>query len=163
LPYIVQPGDTLFELALQAGLRTDAVREGNCIEGSNIVSGQMILLPPHSPIFQTPTPQVNLPPGCDDPQIRITSPRANATLNTAFVVRGFANGLFFGFYRLNIKPVGGSYVPVFESNQNHLTEGELGTVTIQGIFQPGGHILQLEVYNRWGNVIGDCEIPLTFR
>ncbi|MGD1996168.1 MAG: LysM peptidoglycan-binding domain-containing protein [Anaerolineae bacterium] len=54
LPYWVQPGDTLYALALRAGTTVFGLVEGNCLEGEGIQVGRIIYLP--SGFFVTPTP-----------------------------------------------------------------------------------------------------------
>lgn len=49
-PYTVQAGDTLSELAAQAGTSQERVLRGNCITSPELLEGQVLYLPP------TPTP-----------------------------------------------------------------------------------------------------------
>ncbi len=56
----VQPGDTLYSLALRYGTTVEAIRWANCLKDYNIFAGQQIFLPPTvviTPTFtRTPTP-----------------------------------------------------------------------------------------------------------
>ncbi len=163
VPYIVRPGDTLFELALQAGLRTDVVREGNCIEGSDLVSGQTLLLPPSSPIFLTPT--AALPPSqqCNHPGIQITYPMSGTGLQySTFIVRGIADIEYFGYYYLRVRPADSTlYHRVYDSNRRVPAESELGQVNVDPFVTQGPFWLDLQVYNLWGGLVDTCEVSLS--
>lgn len=161
---MVQAGDILFELALQSGLSTQTLREGNCIEGSDIQAGQIIRLPADSPLLATPTPDVLQVEGCANPGIRITQPSPGAQRNATFTVRGVATTEFFSHYILGVKPEGGEvYLTVYESNQHVRNQGELGMITIPSNYQrPGPLWLRLQVYNPWGNVVDQCAVRFFF-
>ncbi len=163
LPYIVQSGDILFELAFESGLSTQALRDGNCIEGSDIDAGQIILLPPTSPLLSTPTLDTIQVEYCENPFIQIISPSPGARRGTSFAVRGIANADFFAYYTLGIKPEGGDfYLTIYESNQRVASQNELGTITIPPTYSPGSFWLRLQVYNPWGDVVDQCAVRFFF-
>jgi LysM repeat protein len=54
--YTVQPGDTLFRIALRFGVTMDAIRAANGFSGDRIYSGQVLLIPdPNAPASPPPT------------------------------------------------------------------------------------------------------------
>ncbi|MBN1261443.1 MAG: LysM peptidoglycan-binding domain-containing protein [Anaerolineae bacterium] len=62
LPYIVQPGDTLFRLALRYNLSAFALMEANCLGSQDIAPGDLLYLPPLAVMTPTPQPYVCGPP-----------------------------------------------------------------------------------------------------
>ncbi|MBN1487794.1 MAG: LysM peptidoglycan-binding domain-containing protein [Anaerolineae bacterium] len=54
--YYVQPGDTLFRLAVNYGTTIATIQEANCLRGTSIYVGQALYLPPNRIIMPTPTP-----------------------------------------------------------------------------------------------------------
>lgn len=59
--YIIQPGDTLFDLAMRAGVSVAEVQAVNCLRTTDLIAGERIYLPPLPE--PTPTPCVAAPPG----------------------------------------------------------------------------------------------------
>lgn len=59
-PYTVQAGDTLYRLALAAGVGQERVMQANCLESADLTVGQILHLPPLP--TPTPTPCVPSPP-----------------------------------------------------------------------------------------------------
>lgn len=57
--YTVQPGDTLSELALLAGVTQEQVIQVNCLAAPELMAGQVLFLPP----LPTPTPCGTVPAG----------------------------------------------------------------------------------------------------
>lgn len=62
LPYWVESGDSIYQLALRAGTSVYVLREGNCMETGEVQPGRIIYLPPA--FFVTPTP---VPVTCGPP------------------------------------------------------------------------------------------------
>lgn len=54
--YYVQPGDTLFRLAVNYGTTIEMIRQANCLMGYSIYVGQALYLPPTRVIWPTLTP-----------------------------------------------------------------------------------------------------------
>jgi LysM repeat protein len=55
----VQPGDTLFRLALNYGTTLEAIRQANCMTGYAVYAGQALYLPPQRVIVPTGTPTLS--------------------------------------------------------------------------------------------------------
>jgi len=62
-PHVVQPGETLGSIALEAGITTRELAAANCqIGNANLIyAGQEIYLPPTSPVTPGPAPTVSSP------------------------------------------------------------------------------------------------------
>ncbi len=54
--YYVQPGETLFRLALRYGITLDAIRRANCLTSYSLYAGQALYLPPYPVMTVTPRP-----------------------------------------------------------------------------------------------------------
>ena len=79
--YVVQPGDTLFRIAIMHGITVESLQRANCRTGTVIYSGERLwvpfVLPPATeltiiPTFDTPTSEV-MPTGSPAP-IETTAP-----------------------------------------------------------------------------------------
>lgn len=163
LPYVVQSGDTLFELAQSVGYNLDAIRQGNCITGDDLIAGQTILLPPVAASRQ-PT-SVGTPPnvpGCSNPEVQIRFPRIGDVLTTPVVVRGIANNEFFSFYRLWLSPNPATFLAVAESTTRVEEEASLGTLNVPQ-YPSANYNLVLEVFNQFGSLVERCVVPVTIR
>ena len=57
MAYTVQPGDSLYALAIRYGITSDTILEGNCLGNRTVKEGEVIYLPPVTPRPST----VNLP------------------------------------------------------------------------------------------------------
>lgn len=62
VPYWVQPGDTLYSLALQSHVSDFVLAAANCLPGAGILAGTIIYLPPSYLVSPTPVP-CGPPPG----------------------------------------------------------------------------------------------------
>lgn len=160
-PYVVQSGDILFEIALASGLRTDVVRQANCLETSNIVAGQTLLVPPDSPLLQTAVQQPATAPNCNNPAIQISYPRGGDVLDTAFVARGIADDEFFGYYAIRVLPNPETIFTVYESNARVSMNNVIGTVNVPA-FPAGNYTLRLIVFNQWGDAVDYCDVAVVF-
>jgi LysM repeat protein len=131
VPYIVQPGDTLFQIGLRYGLTVDALMRGGCLASTQLTAGQLILVPDIQPSFSpTPSPLQStptVPPGsptitltatfepfptntqtstdgaCTNPNSTITSPQVGEILSGVVRFYGTARARDFAFYKLEIR------------------------------------------------------------
>lgn len=68
VPYIVQPGDTLYRISQAHGITVQQLQTGNCMTGTTIIAGQVLYVPPGgtrtpTPTFFIPSPWTNTPAG----------------------------------------------------------------------------------------------------
>lgn len=162
MAYVVQSGDTWFELAQTAGFTTEALREANCITDDLLIAGQSILLPPSSPSLQATAELLPNAPGCTNPGVQIRFPRPGSMLSTPLVVRGIADNEFFGIYRLWLSPNPETFLPIQESNQRVATEGALGNLNVPQ-YPAGNYNLVLEVFNQFGSLVERCAVPVALQ
>jgi LysM repeat protein len=155
----VQQGDTLFELALAAGLRTEVLRQGNCLQGSQINTGQVLLVPPQSVVVQ-----VAPPVGCDFPTVQVTEPRPGNILRGKFTMRGLADHPNFGFYDLQVRSADGppEFQTAYRSSERVTAEGDLGSIEIGSDYPPGLYWIRVMVYNRDSYEEAYCAIQVRF-
>lgn len=72
VPYIIQPGDTLFSLGNRTGTTVAQIQQANCLTGIIIYAGQALylpflpptptVLPTHTPTVPSATPTITVPP-----------------------------------------------------------------------------------------------------
>lgn len=173
-PYIIQQGDTLFGIALQAGISLAELQAASCIpDASRIVAGNIVLVPPGAtvnprgssgssgtPVFTPPPlPGVNAR-DCDNPLARIVSPAPGAVLTGPFTVIGTANVADFSFYKLEMRPDDGgqnwnNVGTVFSAVEG----GVLGRVDTS-FFPAGIYWLQLTVVQTDSNYPPPCAIRI---
>jgi LysM repeat protein len=168
MPYIIQPGDTLFSIARQASITLEALQTANCItDPGRIFAGQRIVIPPGSVIKPlTGTPQqssvlsgVNVR-DCDNARARITSPLPGTAVQGAIIVAGTAAIDDFGFYKLELRfDDGRADVSNVGTYTTPVQSGMLGRVDT-GLFQPGIYWLQLTVVTKTSNYPPPCQIRL---
>ncbi len=60
--YYVQPGETMFRLALRYGVTLDAIRTANCLSSYTLYAGQALYLPPKPVMTVTPRPTASFTP-----------------------------------------------------------------------------------------------------
>jgi LysM repeat protein len=183
-PYVIQPGDNLFRIALRAGIPLSQMQSVNCIaNAADIEAGQTIYAPPAffaSSANTGPTTgsgtgggsvQSNIPAiwGCTLPNISIDypSPGAIISLNAPFTVRGIAtltDEPAFSYYKLELRRegdevfrnLGQSSTPVFGPNGSMLPVDPAR-------FGAGNYQLILTVVDETGNYPEPCAIRVTFR
>lgn len=159
VPYRVKRGDILFEIALQSGISTDTLRQANCIEGSRIIVGQILYIPPTTALI-TPTTAYQRQ-NCTTATIQITSPLPGGRVGQVIIVRGIATTEFFDHYTLGLRADDEpQFQEVYRQYQAVVSEGILGTLPFN---RPAGlYWLQLRVYNPWGDAVDSCEVPIIF-
>lgn len=158
--YVVQSGDILFEIARASGLRTEALRQANCLDTSQIFAGQSLQIPPDSPLL-TPSASSSANNNCSNSGAQISYPRQNDSLAAPFVVRGLADDDYFGYYRLIVVPNESTAFVVAESNRRISMQDSLGTVNLPE-FPAGEYHIRLEVYNQWSSLSAVCEVRVRF-
>ncbi len=167
--YTVQPGDTLFSLSQRAGISLADLQAANCLANpSQIIAGQILVLPPNGSLLPTPGLATGSPGDgnaytCFNPAARITAPAPGTPINGGFAIRGSANIPNFQFYKLEVRAdAAQSYVTFFTSTKPVTTDSELGTLNANA-FPPGLYWIQLVVVDNTGNYpIAPCQIRLRF-
>ena len=108
--YIVQPGDTLYGIAVKVGSTTAELTAANCLPNPNVLFVG-------SPLY---VPRLPSTPSAEPPQVTITTPGPNATVNAGAVlaVTGFSSGV----------PAGNTWVRAIDLTGAVLAE-QLVTVT----------------------------------
>ncbi len=82
LPYVVQAGDTLYDLSLRAGISQASIVAANCLTSASLLSGQTLFLPPLPEPTATPC-VVAAPAGWQSYTVR-----AGDTLSALAATRG---------------------------------------------------------------------------
>ena len=168
--YVIQPGNTMFGLALQFGLTVDELAAANCItHPDNITAGQILYIPPGSPV-PPPSSTSTVPSAgnygsfdCGNPSWTITQPAAGTVLRGTFAVYGTAAHPQFSFYRLQISGSGTNDADfaTLEVYQTPVINGELGTINTAA-FAPGDYWLRLTVVDITGNYPPQCTVRVRF-
>lgn len=180
--YTVQPGDSLYSIAIKYGETSDSILEGNCLGNRTVKEGEVIYLPPVTPRpssdsvpssvpTKTHTPSPTSSPGptgtqtatdgaCTNLDSVITSPTVGAILTGVVEFVGSAKVPKFDYYKLEIRQEGYStaedYVTFFTGEQqvNNEVLAELNTLA----FPNGEYWVRLVVVNDTGNYPERCAI-----
>ncbi len=174
--YIVQPGDTLFSIALRFGTTVQAIALANNIANPNVIfAGQRLIIPKAAPVVVTkvikkvvvvtPTPSPLQPAACD-PSVSITFPRQNEVLNglgTHFVT-GTASIDDFQFYKLEFGfgPAPIKFFSIDEVQRTPVVNGILGSWNT-GALPEGTYTLRLTVVDNRGQFPPPCDVVVTVR
>lgn len=162
MPYVVEIGDTLFEIAQATGVRLDFLREANCLTGSNIQAGQILFVPPDS-ISSLPTSEILPPIGCDFQTVIITEPRPGQVFVREFEVRGIADFPNFGRYELQIRDADGppEFQTLLQNINPVISENKLGEIE-PSRYPEGYYWVRLMVYSNQGYELSYCAIQVYF-
>jgi hypothetical protein len=167
--YEVQPGNTLFAIALATRSTLDDLRYANCIDDvDDIVAGQTVYVPraPVEPVVTTVPSGIRpglAKTGCDDPRTQITSPIVGQRLNGVFTVYGTATRDEFWYYKIEIRPDRAEIYNFYSRSEGRVQNGVLGQVNAD-IFGDGLHWLRLTVVDIRGAIPPGavCEVPVYF-
>jgi peptidoglycan endopeptidase LytE len=172
IAYTIQPGDTMFALALRFRLTVDELATGNCMTNTGtITAGQFLYVPAGSNV--TPVAGGAAPSGsaggdyssfnCDNPAATIAQPVAGTVLRGTFAIYGTATHPSFQFYRLQISGSGtdDANFATLQVYQTQVSNGELGAVNTAA-FAPGDYWLRLTVVDATGNYLPQCTVRVRF-
>lgn len=186
VPYIVQPGDTLFTVGLQYNLTTDQLQAGNCLPGDRLATGQTIFVPPTAPRLTStppaaptsaglmpagPTPAGPTPTStgsdgiCTNPSSTITWPGVGAVLTGRITFYGTATHAAFSFYKLEIRQEGTSgpgQFTTFYGQEQPVINGPLGNLDTAA-FANGEYWIRLVVVDNTSNYPERCSILYTIQ
>ncbi|MDY7042010.1 MAG: hypothetical protein SVX38_14230 [Chloroflexota bacterium] len=107
----------------------------------------------------TPTPEV-IPPGCPNPQARLTYPGVNAVLSGAVQIFGSANIPDFDYYKFEFRQAGSAEWAWLQSYETPVTDGLLGVWNTSAL-PDGSYGFRLVVVDNTGNHPPPCEITVT--
>jgi hypothetical protein len=127
--------------------------------------------PPTRPVRPTATPEVGAtvtpvvrPAACPNPNVRITSPGANQTVQATTPIRGTANIDGFQYYKVEVGPGANpkdqEWTVVGQLHQSPVSAGVLETFN-SGAYPPGIYTLRLVVVDQTGNYPEPCRVTIT--
>ncbi|HVO41667.1 MAG TPA: LysM peptidoglycan-binding domain-containing protein [Aggregatilineales bacterium] len=162
VPYIVQPGDTLFRLSLRAGISVSQLQKANCLFDTTIYYGQVLVVPPGSAVTTPATGGPASITGCSNPAQTITLPAPGAAVQGTMVVTGTANIPNFSFYKLEVRADNLAVWHNFKQTTVPVNNGVLGTLNTDQ-FVPGLYWIQLVVVDKTGNFpLTPCALQVRF-
>ncbi|GAB4477690.1 MAG: hypothetical protein Kow00124_21170 [Anaerolineae bacterium] len=190
VPYTVRPGDNLFRIGLAYGLTVDQLLAGNCRTAARVSAGEVIYVPPVTPVGSAtpiptaapgspaaptpteadPTPEPTQPPtqsatdgACTNPDSMITSPPVGAVLSGTQEFYGSAVHPNFSFYKLEIRREG-TTTPAdfvtFHTGYSQVSNGLLGMLSTEA-FENGQYWIRLVVVDSTGNYPERCSYLYT--
>lgn len=133
--HVVQPGETLFRIALNNGVSVDALRAANGLIGNTIYVGQTLVIPganavPAAPADQPPAPVQNIP--------SVPAPVLGA--GSTYVVQPgdnlFRIGLKFGVNWQALQAANNMPTPYVYAGQSLVIPGASGTTVTVPVAQP---------------------------
>ncbi|MCL7454977.1 MAG: hypothetical protein M8467_18220 [Anaerolineae bacterium] len=129
---------------------------------------------PTRPVRPTDTPAVAAatdapvvrPAACPDPNVRITSPGVNQTVQGNVAVRGTANHENFQYYKIEVGPGGNpgdqQWTVVGQLHYGPVNGGVLETLN-SGAYPPGTYTLRLVVVDQTGNFPQPCQVTISIQ
>jgi len=126
---------------------------------------------PTQPVRPATTPEagasatpVARPAACPNPNVRITSPGANQTVQGNMAVRGTANIDGFQYYKVEVGPGANpkdqEWTVVGQLHQTPVSAGVLETFNSNG-YPPGIYTLRLVVVDQTGNFPEPCRVTIS--
>lgn len=161
-PYIVMRGDTLYPLAKSRGTTVQEVMQANCLAGSRIDRGVVLLLPSSSSTsLSLPTSPTSTPPAptTDTPRPArwfITSPPAWSKLSGTIPIIGTADfdPTEVQFYKIELGSGGSQWITLGSVSSRPVINGRLETLNAAGM-SPGEYQLRLVLVSWEGNYVGE--------
>lgn len=125
----VSPGETLFTIGLRYSLRADVLQQANCLDNSQIFSGQLLYVPNITPI--APTEVCGVPPEWGDSSHIVQrgetlfslAQRYNTDVDTLRRANCLANTRISTGQRLNVPPLAQTGTPTTTTPQATATAG----------------------------------------
>ncbi len=173
--YVVQPGDTLYQIALAVGMSVGELRDINCLPNEGALSADLDLFVPQqvqvaSPTVASPAPTAG--PGTPTRTPRaavgcsataaITSPPVGSIVETVTTVFGTAASEGAVQYLLEVRPEGGQREDLYLQAPPPVMRAALGRLN-PDFYPPGEYWLRLRLLDASGNTLEACAIPLIFR
>lgn len=166
----MQPGNTLFQIALAVGSSLSELREANCLANADRITSGDVLWVPRLPVGLPVAGGTSLPGsvtgsgpvGCTTSDVTIVSPFANASLSGVVNIIGTAIDDDFDYYKIEVRPNFSSVYNFYGRYETPVVNGVLGTLNTE-LFDNGLHWLRLTVVDNTGNYPSPCAIPVIFR
>lgn len=166
----MQPGNTLFSIAIAVESTVAALRDANCLTNVNQIIAGDILYVPQAPVRPVrafiPTTSGSSASdssliGCTNPSVRITSPTAGQTVTGQLRVVGNATLANFWYYKLEIRADTAVIYNFYSRSEVPVLSGQLGIIDTS-LFSPGLYWLRLAVVDNTGAVSQNatCVIPM---
>lgn len=106
--------------------------------------------------LQVTTPNAT---GCTPGQIMITSPQPGDEVNGSVELIGTASVPNFGFYKLEVVPLGGSTWAIFSAGSSAVQDGSLGNWDTTAL-TPGDYQLRLVITDNQGIALPSCSVSV---
>jgi hypothetical protein len=182
--HVIQPGETLYSIAVAAQSEIIIIAQLNCIpDTAPLPAGTIIFLPRQipplptlMPVFPGTAPFADprsaetgagllTVSGCDVPGVRIASPRLGQIVSGPVTITGSAISLDptnpFSSYTLEVRPALGRRFTIYTIGQQAVEFGVLGVINADW-FGEGLHYLRLVVNGAFGPIGQPCDIPVIF-
>lgn len=118
------------------------------------------IVSPTPEVIATNTPEVR-PPGCPNPNARITSPGINQIIKGNVAIHGTASGDSFQYYKIEVgqgrDP--NAWTVVGDLHYTAVDRGQLETFN-SGAYAPGTYTLRLVVVDKTGNYPEPCRVTV---
>lgn len=178
VPYTAQPGDTLFQIGLRYGLLVNTLMNANCLASESVEAGQVLFVPPVTPLPAAPDPTSDSAGGLSTPGATathtgtdgsctvsdsiITSPAVGAVLRGTAQIRGTASVPDFSYYKLEIRQDGGPQMFVtFFTATTPVVNGLLAEIDTRD-FPNDAYWLRVMVVNTFNTYPEPCSILVYF-
>jgi LysM repeat protein len=185
--YAVQPGDTLFSIAMRFGTSVNAIAMANNIRNPNVIfAGQRLVIPggkpgyyapPYQPPSYTPPYQQKpaydskkrprLKPAVCNERTKLTFPREGEILDGpgTFNIHGTASIDDFQFYKLElgVGDVPIDFFSIDEVKTKSIVNGILLRDWNTGALPEGDYILRLTVVDNSGQFPPPCDVRVRIR
>jgi LysM repeat protein len=168
--YTVQPGDTLFRIALAVHSTVGELRNANCLQNvDNIIAGTNLFVPralvrplqPVAPVNLSTIILVFAPQGCTNAGAQITAPIPGQFVTGVFTVFGTATVENFQYYRIEVRPDTTATYNFYDRIEVPVVNNALAQIN-SDLFDDGLYWVRLTVVDNTGNFPEPCAIPLIF-
>jgi hypothetical protein len=169
--YTVQPGDTLFSIARNAGSSVVRLQTANCLGNVNSIFAGTPLYVPRMPAGVTPILPPSLPypgtgqtgviaaQGCTHAGARITNLQAGQTVSGVITLMGTADVSDFWYYKIEVRPNFATVYNFYSRSETPVEQGTLGLLDTKR-FDSELYWIRLTVLANSSESIPTCTIPV---
>jgi hypothetical protein len=168
IPYEVQPGNSLFGIALAVGSSVGELREKNCLQTVDVlVEGQTLYVPgvPSGTVYTTPPTETGISgtmaQGCTGTNVFITSPISSQSITGVFTITGKAWARNLDYYKIEVRPNFTEAYSFYDRFEVSVEQGILAQLNTD-FFDDGLHWIRVTVVDNNGNDVDSCTIPVFF-